>query len=299
MMISFHIPDRLYPAKVLLFGEYAVVVGGQALAMPLKLRSGHWERRNEPIPEVLQQFIVFLEQQASAGSIPFPATPSKLRELLEAGWKFHSNIPIGYGLGSSGAFCAAVYDLIATNPDKPKEARTHLAWLESFFHGKSSGIDPMVSWLNASLVFSADKEFKVVRRQRPMKRFFLISTGIARETAPLVQRFLEKCQEQPEFETLVRETLGPLNEEAIQYFLDAQTPELWAHWKAISQFQWEHFREWIPDNMHRFWLKGLQSDAYALKLCGASGGGYLLGMSNHETEPHSFFPGKEVIHLQG
>lgn len=298
-MSTTNIPERRYPAKLLLFGEYSVVLGGQALAMPLKLRSGHWVHSRTTAPDIMFKFAAHLQNAQQNNEIPFEADTGRLQQLVEQGWMFESNIPIGYGLGSSGAFCAAVYDLIALQPGNTKEAQAHLAWLESYFHGKSSGVDPLVSWLNASLVFGVKSDVQVVRRQRPMKRFFLLNTGSARETAPLVQRFLQKCEGDPEFETQVLETLSPLNAEAIQFFLQAQSTELWAHWTQISRFQWEHFREWIPTDMHRLWLKGLESNAYALKLCGAGGGGYLLGMSNQEIEPHSFFPGKEVIHLLG
>ena len=54
---------------------------------------------------------------------------------------------------------------------------------------------------------------------------------------------------------------------------------LFHHLWLISKFQWDFFPEMIPTNMRGFWLNGLDSGDYVLKLCGAGGGGYILGFS--------------------
>jgi mevalonate kinase len=46
---------------------------------------------------------------------------------------------------------------------------------------------------------------------------------------------------------------------------------------TISQLQFEAFQEMIPASMQGIWLEGLKSKSYALKLCGAGGGGYFIG----------------------
>ncbi|MGA0031695.1 MAG: mevalonate kinase, partial [Flavobacteriaceae bacterium] len=35
----------------------------------------------------------------------------------------------------------------------------------------------------------------------------------------------------------------------------------------------------IPESVHGLWQKGLETNAYYLKLCGSGGGGYFLGFT--------------------
>ena len=37
----------------------------------------------------------------------------------------------------------------------------------------------------------------------------------------------------------------------------------------------------IPDKYKDIWLKGINSNAYYLKLCGSGGGGYILGFTKN------------------
>ena len=64
---------------------------------------------------------------------------------------FDSSIPQGYGIGSSGALVASIYDQYALDKitvlenltkEKLQHLKTVFAAMESFFHGKSSGLRP-------------------------------------------------------------------------------------------------------------------------------------------------------------
>ena len=35
----------------------------------------------------------------------------------------------------------------------------------------------------------------------------------------------------------------------------------------------------IPNHFHELWKRGIDSNAYFLKLCGSGGGGYMLGFT--------------------
>jgi mevalonate kinase len=35
----------------------------------------------------------------------------------------------------------------------------------------------------------------------------------------------------------------------------------------------------IPSNYHEIWKKGIESNAFYLKLCGSGGGGFILGFT--------------------
>ena len=109
---------RAYPAKLLLFGEYTIIVGGQALATPLPLFQGRWAKAQaHESPVDLQQklpaFLDYLRQREWARSFRLDA----FARDLEQAYYFASTIPLGYGAGSSGALCAAV--TTATGPPRP------------------------------------------------------------------------------------------------------------------------------------------------------------------------------------
>ena len=45
----------------------------------------------------------------------------------------------------------------------------------------------------------------------------------------------------------------------------------------LSDMQLKLFKEMIPADFYDLWVKGLSSGLFTIKLCGAGGGGYLLG----------------------
>jgi mevalonate kinase len=105
-----------------------------------------------------------------------------------------------------------------------------------------------------------------------------VSTGHPHKTGPLVNLFLEKCKN-PEFLKLCQEELLPVTNRLIHLFLEADMEGLYEQMKILSAFQLEHFAPMIPTEFKGLWKAGLKSDRYLLKLCGAGGGGFLLGMS--------------------
>ena len=56
----------------------------------------------------------------------------------------------------------------------------------------------------------------------------------------------------------------------------------------------------IPTQMRGLWSKGLESGEYVLKLCGAGGGGYILGFSDKlsSTEKTKIFEPHELRDLK-
>ena len=59
----------------------------------------------------------------------------------------------------------------------------------------------------------------------------------------------------------------------------------------ISYFQWQYFQPMIPDTIKTLWLDGLSSDWFKLKLCGAGGGGFFMGVTSDldRLQKHSDF----------
>ena len=265
--------SRKYYSKILLFGEYTTVVGSKALAIPFDRFSGEWsfEDNNENQGEQLLKFLDFALESTEANIY---------KELFKSdvgkGLWFKSDIPIGYGLGSSGAFTAAFFDRYI-NQEKgfdTEHLRKVLADLESFFHGKSSGTDPLVSLLNMPIIIHENKTIELLYSdyQLDWHRFELVNSERSRSTEPLVEKFLDRLESDVLFKNKIS-ILSTLNNEIIEACLAQDSSTYNSCLKAISHIQYHHMQEWIPDHIKEIW----KTDSKCImKLCGAGGGGYFL-----------------------
>jgi mevalonate kinase len=212
---------------------------------------------------------------------------------IQNGLYFESSIPESYGLGSSGALCASVYKKYGIKPignsKKLKNGeiirlKTVLAQLEAGFHGKSSGLDPLNSYLKVPLLIHNQNEIEQV--SLPGKKFgedsaiFLINTQKSGNTEPLVRSFLKNC-ENKEFSNLMEQELIPMNDKCIQELVNGNADSFFSDLSKLSKFQLTNFKSMIPDNFIDLWAEGLSSQQFWLKLCGSGGGGYLLGFTRN------------------
>ncbi|MFK7773269.1 MAG: mevalonate kinase [Saprospiraceae bacterium] len=284
---------KKYTSKLLLFGEHSIIKGSQALAMPLVHFSGNWKYATEYISKKqmnLSTFANHLEELKNMNHLLCDLDVDRFKEELSKGLFFESNIPTGYGVGSSGALCAAVYDTFCDK--KLEKVSTNFlalkkifAQLESFFHGSSSGTDPLICFLEEVILLESTEKIEQVNIQERISfdennqgQFFLLDTKIPRETGPFVNIFLEKCEDNYYFARIQSE-LNPLVDEAITTFLNHDRNSLFEMIHEIGHFQFKYFLEMIPNDFRTIWLDGLTNKLYKLKLCGAGGGGFLLGMT--------------------
>ena len=153
--------DRFY-SKVVLFGEYSMIFDATALMMPLKKFSAQWQlpqSRNRTSSltsnQSLKSFSKYLaENKALSNIINMPELDKDLNE----GLFLASNVPSGYGLGSSGTLVAAVYDRYAKQKTNDYlELKSIFGLMESHFHGSSSGIDPLQCFLGQPFKITPEK----------------------------------------------------------------------------------------------------------------------------------------------
>ncbi|MEM1219022.1 MAG: hypothetical protein AAGH79_08915 [Bacteroidota bacterium] len=268
------------PAKLLLFGEHSVLQRSKALAVPYPRLGGQW-RQNKRIEQSssLLPWVAYLRTDAVRSSY---LDVQRFADDLRAGWFFESTIPIGYGLGSSGALTAAVWRKYANEEIEDWSAlQQQLGWMESFFHGASSGTDPLICYLQKPVVLS--KAAGVQETSLPdfdsagRYELFLLDTQIPRSTGRFVEGFLEQCQEAAYLREIL-ENYNPVSDQLIQDYLQNKPDSLREGFKTLSALQWSLFRAMIPSEVEAVWEEGLREGHYHLKLCGAGGGGYLLGM---------------------
>ena len=266
----------------------------------------------------LPQFATYLERLQQRDELLCKLDVAAFREALHSGMIFESNIPSGYGVGSSGALVAAVYGEWGRDsgdwttgaghisPKKILELKKALAQLESFFHGASSGIDPLICFLQQPLLLDGHEGIKIASlpidclttedESRPQQSatLFLLDTGIERKATPLIEYFLEKMKED-EFHARCKSELLPAVDGAIQAFLISDGEALFAEIHRIGEFQLRFLEKMIPDAFRKFWQEGLTGDLFKLKVCGAGGGGFLLGITKNFEEMKKRYPACNLL----
>ncbi len=287
-----------YP-KVLLFGEHVLFCGSQALTIPFKRfrakltlpLAGSMDKQQAASNKALKAFYQFLSSQKPTTPLSQLLKLDAFAEDLSAGLFFDSGIPSGYGLGSSGSLVAATYERYTNLPANfmgdPEKAglpglRATLAAMEDYFHGHSSGTDPLSCYLSTPLLLLPDGS---VQQAPPGKEgatrnegFFLLDTESPRKTAPQVNLFKTKYRD-TDFRNMINTTYIQANDNCIEAWVKGDKDLLSHHMQLLSKLQFTHLKELIPDRFLQKWEEGLDSGRYTLKLCGAGGGGYILGYS--------------------
>lgn len=288
-------------AKVLLFGEYSVIFDSQALTIPFGHFSGEISYINKnrytdhdfaiQSNKDLRKFGQFIRELHDSGKLGFIFDFDRFEKNLNEGLFFESNIPMGYGLGSSGALCAGLYDEYAldkipaqtsVSPEMVSKLKLIFQGMESFFHGKSSGLDPLNCYFGTPMLLDGkDKISFIDIPKSPINHagaIFLINTGKSSKTGPLVELFMEKVKE-TQFGNVLFDRLIPLTNSSISSLLSGQSDLFFKNLEELSSLQLEHFKPMIPSEFIGVWEHGLKTKKYFLKLCGSGGGGFLLGFT--------------------
>ena len=312
--------SKEFPGKILLLGEYTIIIGSKALVLPFRKFSGRLEmpekgeetvvsgeqprqthalRSNDDLLGLLQ----YLEKLQAAGNPPDDFDIGSFKERVIEGLFFHSSIPVAYGAGSSGALVAAIYNEFGSGgtqfePQDFPRLRRILGQIESYYHGTSSGIDPLCCYLNKPVLFDGDIAYPVkVPASPPSAGFFLLDTGSPGKTGPMIEYFKSRLKE-PGFLDMINENMIPLIEKNIDLLLETDS-RLSANMQKLSELQYTSFRRMIPQDFDRIWQFGLQSGLFSLKLCGSGGGGYLIGYTARWIEAMQYFnkPGFRLLPL--
>lgn len=296
---------KTYSAKVLLFGEYTIIKGTTALAFPLNVYQASWKYATEVDNENLKKWSKYIDNQDFIGDFNFDI--NRFNTELSKGLYFDSNIPIGYGVGSSGALCAALYDTFSipnTTLLKTENSifklKSVFQTLENFFHGSSSGIDPLICYLEKALLLKGKNDAKVIDLEfstADKTVIFLLDTKQARQTEPLVNFFLESLK-QENFNKKVETELCIYNENAIEAFLNKDNERLFHYLKLISNFQLQNFPPMIPKGFEGIWEKSLEHNQFTLKLCGAGGGGFILGFTQNWEKTKAILKDFDLIKIK-
>lgn len=286
----------LFYSKILLFGEYGIIKDSKGLSIPYNFFKGALKTAEElsgsalASNKKLQDFATYLEtiQKENSNLVMDIAV---LKKDIVNGMYFDSSIPQGYGVGSSGALVAAIYDKYAKDKitvlenltrEKLLTLKTVFGKMESFFHGKSSGLDPLNSYLSLPILINSSDNIESTSIPSQNKQgtgaVFLLDSGITGETAPMVQLFMESMKQEG-FRKMLKGQFIKHTDACVEDFISGNIKSLFGNLKQLSHVVLDNFKPMIPAKFHKLWKQGIDTNDYYLKLCGSGGGGYILGFT--------------------
>ncbi len=273
-----------YYSKVILFGEYSMIFDATALMIPLTKFSAQW------------RFASHLDANGGAASnaslkrfADYLSTLEDVKDIIDLQRFNHdlrynlfldSNVPSGYGLGSSGTLVAAVYDGYAKQKtDDLLQLKTLFGKMESYFHGSSSGIDPLQCYVgkpfkitpNGAQLLSNDFLKKDIH-------ICLIDTKIKSNTKPLVDHFKQQ-REDPGFLSRFQSEYVPHVTSCIDLMIQGDTDLFFKSLKQLTKGQLEFLRPMITDNTLDLFITSYDFN-FGVKISGSGGGGYVLGFTD-------------------
>jgi mevalonate kinase len=287
----------LFYSKILLFGEYGIIQDSKGLSIPYNFYNGALKKEDNPSESAiksntsLQNFVAYLENLQATQPELVTFNLDVLKQDVNSGMYFDSSIPQGYGVGSSGALVAAIYDKYADDKitvlenltrEKLLQLKTIFAQMESFFHGKSSGLDPLNSYLSIPILINSKDNIEATgiptQSTQGKGAVFLLDSGIVGETAPMVSIFMENLKDNG-FRTMLKSQFIKYTDACVDNFLHGDLKSLLENTKQLSKVVLNNFKPMIPVEFHQVWQNGIDTNDYYLKLCGSGGGGYILGFT--------------------
>ena len=272
-----------FPAKILLFGEYGLLMGGSGFAIPYTYYGGSLQiTENEGITSEsvkshnsLKLFLDFVLKNGRKYNF---LDLDGIKTDIEKGLWFNSNIPKGYGLGSSGALVAALYNKYSLKRNvNLDELKSQLAIMESYFHGSSSGADPTVSYNQVPLLIHNVESFNLVENWNLKLlgiHVFLVDTQTTSKTLSLVDWFKSRMLK-VDFKQATENDFLLINQKIIKS-IGKSVPVDLDDLLTLSRYQLDYLSPMVPDEFRKYFFNGIENRQFAFKLCGSGGGGFML-----------------------
>ena len=297
----------MYPSKILLFGEYTILLNSAALSIPFNrfkgelafMEMGPWKKLEEQIRsnQILKDLLTFSKLENIKKKLKYSFDFETFENDLENGLYFRSDIPEESGLGSSGALVAAIFDKYTDVGESVVDfmkLRESLVLFESFYHGSSSGIDPLVSYLQKPVIIRnkllSTVSVSIIEESLRNSGMFLVYCKQKGKTRDLVKTFKDKCNSDPEYFSKINDRYIPVNDECIMLLTNNYIKgRFFSAIRKITLLQSEIFNEMIPGLLVPLINYGLENKLFYLKLCGSGGGGYFLGFTKNILKTENYF----------
>ena len=239
----------LFYAKILLFGEYGIIKDSKGLTIPYNSYQGALKKskilteKTKESNQNLLGFYVYIKNLENNDILDLRL--DEFKADIDEGMYFDSSIPQGYGVGSSGALVAAIYDKYADDKitvlenltrDKLLKLKGIFSVMESFFHGKSSGLDPLNSYLSLPILINSKDHLEAtgIPSQKEGKgAVFLLDSEQVGETEPMVSIFMNKMKNEG-FRKMINEDFATYTDACIDNFLHGDIKSLFGNVKQLS-----------------------------------------------------------------
>ncbi|MGE3919881.1 MAG: mevalonate kinase [Gammaproteobacteria bacterium] len=276
--------------KWILTGEHAVLRGHPALIFPIKAKQltlEFWSSNEEVRAEFHGDF-------ADEIQFLFWSALERATEILDlhrsdllGKFSVNNNIPVGAGMGASGALCVAIGRWFSAQGRLPQENLLEFSrQLENLFHHESSGGDIAVGIAGEGIYFSRSGGLHPIKAKWQPKWYLSYSgkTSITSRCVDKVKSLWQKNQNLAEKIDLEMAESVALAQKAFQSNEEEGLPLLK---KAIKQAE-SCFRQWqlCEGILAQHIEKLLKTGAIAAKPTGAGDGGYVLSLWN-ETPPNN------------
>ena len=269
-----------FNSKILLFGEYGIMHDSNALSIPYKKFNGSLSKSNHLSEDQkisnrnIESLYEYIIQEDYLNDI---INSDNLKEEIDSGLYFDSNIPIGSGLGSSGALVSSIiskYSKVDLKSFSNSEIKKIMSLVESKFHGNSSGFDPAVSYFNKPMLYSNQKIKLIERIAFKDFKVYIIDSQIDSSTKKMIKVFEDKISKS-EFRLFFNSKFINNTNQCINHLIN--TSKLFRDSvKKLSNDTLHNFQEMIPEKLKNKWKEGIKNDSYYMKLCGSGGGGFFL-----------------------
>ena len=283
--------SSIFGSKILLFGEYSIILNSIGFAIPYPLYNGKLKlnaaNKDKGSNKKILEFIEYLKTNGKDLSFDW----LKINKDITNGLFFKSNIPQGYGLGSSGALVAAFYNRYAKQKISPNEKLTKntlqklkniFSKMESHFHGESSGIDPLNCYLGLPILIKSQNDIQITKipeeKVLGSGGIFILDSGNSSDTSSMVSLFFKKMEDE-NFNYMIKNQFIKHSKTCINEFLNGNFNSMFNSIKILSEITLNNFQPMIPNKFIKLWQEGLRTNDYFFKLCGSGGGGVLLGFT--------------------
>ena len=116
----------------------------------------------------------------------------------------------------------------------------------------------------------------------------MIDTRIKSPTAPLVEHFRELRNNKSYLEKFNNEYV-PLISKCMSNLIDKDDMDFFNNLLSLSLLQTELLSHTIPADFRKYFLTDINKEGFQVKLCGAGGGGYLLGFAKDIEKTNEFW----------